>query len=280
MSSERYEDEKRSTSRSSRWDQPESQYANSQSLAKEISLQTLRQFSSYANILTPNPIFYIRSKSSSTQKSYIDQQKREERARSRDGPYEREESSSSRYGLQDRKRDASSSEKDEKATEEAKPEPQFKPNFKASGALAAAARTTETGVVLKFAPPAEARVPNLKWRLFPFKGDDALPPITIHEKSSYLLGRDRDVCDVPLDHLSCSTQHAVIVHRQVSKTDPTTGLRSYVIKPFLIDLESRNGTFLNDVRIDDSRYYELMEKDCIRFGASSREYIVLNERSK
>lgn len=171
-------------------------------------------------------------------------------------------------------------EKDTSTSEEAKAEPQFKPNFKASGALAAAARTTESGVVLKFAAPAEARAPVLKWRLFPFKGEEALPPIAVHEKATYLLGRDRDVCDVPLDHPSCSTQHAVIVHRQVSKTDPTTGLRGYIIKPFIIDLESRNGTFLNDVRIDDSRYYELMDKDCLRFGASSREYVVLNERSK
>lgn len=158
-------------------------------------------------------------------------------------------------------------------------EPQFKPNFKASGALAAAARTTESGVVLKFAAPAEARTPTLKWRLFPFKGDEALEPIVINEKAVYLCGRDRDVCDIPLDHLSCSLQHAVIVHRQVSKPD-STGLRQYVVKPFIIDLESRNGTFLNDVKLDDSRYYELMEKDCIRFGASTREYIVLNERTK
>ena len=146
--------------------------------------------------------------------------------------------------------------------------------------MAAAARTTETGVVLKYAAPAEARTPTIKWRLFPFKGEEALDPIVIHEKATYLCGRDRDVCDIPLDHLSCSLQHAVIVHRQVQKTDSVTGLRSFVIKPFIIDLESRNGTFLNDVKIDDSRYYELMEKDCIRFGGSSREYVVLNDRTR
>ena len=107
-----------------------------------------------------------------------------------------------------------------------------------------------------------------------------MEPIPIFEKSVYLLGRDRDVCDIPLDHLSCSTQHAVIVHRQVSRTDSVTGLKSFAVRPYLMDLESRNGTFLNDVRIDDSRYYELFEKDAIRFGASSREYIILNEKSK
>lgn len=133
---------------------------------------------------------------------------------------------------------------------------------------------------MKYAIPLEARTPTLKWRLFPFRGEEALEPIPVHEKAVYLLGRDRDVCDIPLDHLSCSTQHAVIVHRQVSRKDPDTGLKSFTVRPYLMDLESRNGTFLNGVRIEDCRYYELFEKDAIRFGASSREFIILNEKSK
>ena len=49
------------------------------------------------------------------------------------------------------------------------------------------------------------------------------------------------------------------------------------MRPYLIDLNSTNGTFLNQERIDAQRYYELREKDCVRFGSSSREYVVLKE---
>jgi len=45
----------------------------------------------------------------------------------------------------------------------------------------------------------------------------------------------------------------------------------------LIDLESANGTFINGDRIDSRRYIELKEKDAIKFGSSTREYILLIE---
>ena len=32
----------------------------------------------------------------------------------------------------------------------------------------------------------------------------------IHRQSAYLIGRDRTVADIPLEHPSCSKQHAVI----------------------------------------------------------------------
>jgi smad nuclear-interacting protein 1 len=211
--------------------------------------------------------------------------RRRERDDLRERPYgrnERETRDSGRYGEQDRFSDRQANGKDRRDSDKSEEPPAvpIKPNFKVSGALSAAARTTETGVVLKYAAPEEARIPTLKWRLFPFKGEEALDPIVIHEKSFYLFGRDREVCDVPLDHLSCSSQHAVIVHRQVGHKDKLTGLKSFVVKPYIIDLGSRNGTFLNSVRLDDSRYYELFEKDALKFGASSREYIILNEKSR
>eukprot|EP00605_Chrysophyceae_sp_TOSAG23-4_P002595 GSChrysophyteH1.ASY1.ANO1.2866.1 assembled CDS len=50
-----------------------------------------------------------------------------------------------------------------------------------------------------------------------------------------------------------------------------------VIKPYVIDLSSSNKTFLNGEEIDDCRYYELREKDTLRFGSSTREYVLLKE---
>lgn len=47
-----------------------------------------------------------------------------------------------------------------------------------------------------------------------------------------------------------------------------------------MDLGSTNGTFINNVEIDDMRYVELFEKDSIRFGASSREFILIIDKTK
>lgn len=52
------------------------------------------------------------------------------------------------------------------------------------------------------------------------------------------------------------------------------------IRPYLIDLESANGTFINNKKIEPKKYVELLERDVIKFGFSSREYVLLHENSK
>ena len=41
-----------------------------------------------------------------------------------------------------------------------------------------------------------------------------------------------------------------------------------IVKPYLMDLDTTNGSYLNSKRIEGARYYELMDKDVLRFGAS------------
>jgi len=94
----------------------------------------------------------------------------------------------------------------------------------------------------------------------------------------FLAGKDRRVVDLPIDHPSCSKQHAVLQYRQVgAKTADGRTVRR--IRPYIIDLESSNGTYLNNQRVEPKRYYELMEKDVLKFGYSTREYVVLHEGS-
>ncbi|XP_043658805.1 FHA domain-containing protein DDL [Drosophila teissieri] len=153
-----------------------------------------------------------------------------------------------------------------------------KPNFGLSGAL-----TEDTnklnGVVVKYSEPPEARKPKRRWRLYPFKGETALPTLHIHRQSCFLVGRDRKVVDLAVDHPSCSKQHAALQYRLVpfEREDGSHGKR---VRLYLIDLDSANGTFLNNKKIDARKYYELMEKDVIKFGFSSREYVLLHENSK
>ena len=109
-----------------------------------------------------------------------------------------------------------------------------KPNFAPSGLLAAATNTVKavdgSSTVLKYNEPPEARKPILGWRLYVFKGSEqvgtslsslGLDPLYqkknyvpellhIHRQSAYLIGRDKAVADISVDHPSCSKQHAVI----------------------------------------------------------------------
>lgn len=153
-----------------------------------------------------------------------------------------------------------------------------KPNFGLSGKLTEDTNKVN-GIVIKYSEPPEARKPKRRWRLYPFKGEKALPTLYIHRQSCYLIGRDRKVCDLPVDHPSCSKQHAALQYRLVpfEREDGTVGKR---VRPYLIDLESSNGTFINNKPIESKKYVELMEKDVIKFGFSSREYVLLHENSK
>jgi len=168
-----------------------------------------------------------------------------------------------------------------KAAEEAlqvKQNDKVKPSFELSGKLAAETNKVR-GVALLFNEPPDARKPTIRWRLYVFKGGEALTePLYIHRQSCYLFGRERRVADVPTDHPSCSKQHAVIQFRQVEKDEPD-GRVSKKVRPYLMDLGSTNGTHLNDNRLEPQRYYELFEKDTIKFGNSSREYVLLHENS-
>ncbi|KYQ48892.1 Smad nuclear-interacting protein 1 [Trachymyrmex zeteki] len=153
-----------------------------------------------------------------------------------------------------------------------------KPNFELSGKLTEDMNTVN-GVVIKYSEPLDAKKPKRRWRLYPFKGEKALPTLYIHRQSAYLMGRDRKVADIPLDHPSCSKQHAALQYRLISY-QKEGGVEGRRIRPYIIDLESANGTFVNNVKLEPRRYHELLEKDVVRFGFSTREYVLLHEHSK
>ncbi|KAF8759513.1 SMAD FHA protein [Rhizoctonia solani] len=133
-------------------------------------------------------------------------------------------------------------------------EDKAKPNFGNSGLLAA------------------AQTP-----LYVFKGKEQVDLLHLHRQSAYLVGRDPKICDILVEHPSCSKQHAVIQFRQVHVKDEF-GVAKAVIKPFVIDLESTNGTMVND-DIPVSRFYELKPSDVVKFGESTREYVLLHDNA-
>ena len=118
-----------------------------------------------------------------------------------------------------------------------------------------------------------------------------MPPIPLRgPASTFLFGRDRRVADVPTDHLSCSKQHAVIQFRRTggggggggggaASSSSSAAQALLPSRPYLMDLGSTNGTFLNGERLEAQRYHELLPKDVVRFGESTREFVVLTEES-
>ncbi|KAM0750471.1 SMAD/FHA domain-containing protein [Meredithblackwellia eburnea MCA 4105] len=163
--------------------------------------------------------------------------------------------------------------RDEKG--EVQPVKPIEPNFAPSGALAAETNTFQ-GVVLKYNEPPEARKPVRAWRLYVFKGKEQVEMFVVNKQSAYLFGRDRIVADIPVDHPSTSKQHAVLQYRQVLERNEF-GDSITLTKPFLIDLDSANGTIVNDEMIPGSRYYELKANDVIKFAFSTREYVLIAE---
>ena len=49
-------------------------------------------------------------------------------------------------------------------------------------------------------------------------------------------------------------------------------------RPYILDLKSTNGTFINGERVPDSRYVELKAMDVLKFGESTREYVLLHDK--
>lgn len=159
------------------------------------------------------------------------------------------------------------------------------PNFKPTGLLAAETNKITVGsgynaesVILKYHEPPEARKPPASepWNLYIFKGasDEPLQTFGLYNRSCWLLGRETAVADIPVDHPSCSKQHAILQFRYITKQDEYGDKKSKV-KLYLLDLESANGTRLNGDKVAAARYVECKSGDIIKLGHSEREYVLL-----
>ncbi|CAL9093810.1 unnamed protein product [Musa textilis] len=134
------------------------------------------------------------------------------------------------------------------------------------------------GVTLLFNEPPDAHQPEIRWRLYRFKSGEVLKkPLYLHKRSCYLVGREGRVADITTAHPSCSNQHTVIQYRLVAK-EQADGLISKQARPYLMDLSSTNGTFINHNRLEPQCYYELLEKDTSRFGNSRYDSYILLHR--
>ncbi|KAH3679934.1 hypothetical protein WICMUC_000677 [Wickerhamomyces mucosus] len=149
-----------------------------------------------------------------------------------------------------------------------------KPNFKPSGLLAKESNNFK-GIQLKYNEPGDSPSDlsqlEHEYFLYSYKKHSNIPSEhALNGKKFHLLGRDDKVVDIWINEDSISKQHAVIQFRNIK-----TSVGEIEIKPYIIDLESSNGTFINDDEIPPSRYVELKDKDSITFGDSDIENIFI-----
>lgn len=112
-----------------------------------------------------------------------------------------------------------------------------------------------------YTAPAWSALPSEKFELEVLKEGSIVGTIPLGEKEYFTLGRQHGLVDIPMDHLSVSRMHAVLNFRD----DGALMLR---------DLGSAQGTLLNKILCEKDTYYRVYVGDLIKFGASTRQYIV------
>jgi hypothetical protein len=118
-------------------------------------------------------------------------------------------------------------------------------------------------------------------------------------QAALLFGRDRSVVDIPIDHPSCSGQHAVVASRMTfdaayaedvlhtsdvqegdrSDVDDTTIGDLFDVVLYIKDLRSTHGTKRNGELLPPNEWVPLRPGDRIVFGLSTREYVVMESQT-
>ena len=153
-----------------------------------------------------------------------------------------------------------------------------KPNFEPSGILLKDLeyeynKTMNNKIIINYNPPSDSIIPNENeiWFLFKFSEDknEAEETYKLIEKEFFLIGKDPRICDIRIKQKNISRQHAVIQFRKIKKE------KEWEILPYLIDLNSTNGTYLNGDKIDNKKYYELRDKDELNFGDKKIDFVLM-----
>jgi len=85
------------------------------------------------------------------------------------------------------------------------------------------------------------------------------------KKGLVVVGRKKGKCGMVVDHSSLSRKHAVFAMVGGEKNEL-----------YVVDLESSNGTFLNDKRIQPNQLVRIYANDKLAFGKSSRVYRLMS----
>jgi len=135
-----------------------------------------------------------------------------------------------------------------------------------------------------------AKKPHPWLRLEVYKEEVLIEVIPLGDQQQYLFGRNVEVVDVELAHGSISREHSIILHGTPTSTEnsKTVNLRepesahskNPLVGAVLLDLKSANKTLIGSglgaevAAIEPFKFYLLHDGDCIKFGQSTRSYVI------
>ena len=109
--------------------------------------------------------------------------------------------------------------------------------------------------------PSWGATPAENFNLEVLKNGTLLENIVLSGKDHFVVGRQPDACDITLEHPSISRVHAILQYRNDGAL-------------MILDMKSAHGTFVNKEAMTEGVYQRLYIGDFVKFGASSRSYIV------
>ncbi|EAY14475.1 FHA domain containing protein [Trichomonas vaginalis G3] len=86
-----------------------------------------------------------------------------------------------------------------------------------------------------------------------------------------LIGREH-FCDIRFTHKIISRQHCVIQFRNVKANENQEKLE---ITPYIFDMGTKNGTYINDEQIPSCQYVQLLDGDIITFDKRADNQIII-----
>lgn len=115
-------------------------------------------------------------------------------------------------------------------------------------------------VAVPYTIPEWSGPPGYNFSLEVLKEGSIVDQLHVYEKGAYMFGRV-DLCDFALEHPTISRFHAVLQFKRSGGA-------------YLYDLGSTHGTFVNKNQVKPKVFVDLHVGDVIRFGHSSRLYIL------
>ncbi|CAC5366499.1 Kanadaptin [Mytilus coruscus] len=131
--------------------------------------------------------------------------------------------------------------------------------------LSPAEKLKETSTPIPYKEPSWGGISNDKYSLEVLKNGVIIDKLDL-SKSFYVFGRLQS-CDVTMEHPSLSRHHAVLQFSKIKSEKQTIGW-------YLYDLDSTHGTWINKNRVYANRYYRVHVGHVLKFGGSSRLYIL------
>jgi hypothetical protein len=119
----------------------------------------------------------------------------------------------------------------------------------------------------RYEKPKWSSTPKIKYTLEVLKNGSIVGTINFPENEEFvILGRSEELCSTNFvfEHSSISRQHALIQHRDNGRL-------------YIYDLGSTHHTFWNKEEIKPFQYIPLRTGDLLKFGESTRQYIVASD---